>query len=132
MIRGTKDLAQTMEELLKQAYQRGWDDATAALIAAARAGAVADPAPTKTNGAEHPSISEIDAHVTAREAVERALRARPGMHSSEIHKWVVANGMQIKFEAVRTAIKRGTRKGDLVRFGTGYGLKPAAAVERAS
>lgn len=121
-----QQLTQAIEAALQDAYQRGWDDATAAVLQAASS---RHPNVSKglatgqtQNDQRRIGMSELRNRVTAREAVTQALKVKPGMQSKEIFHWIEASGLSVSFEAVRTAITRLRRARKVVRFGDGYAL----------
>jgi len=127
MTRIPKELSDALEAAIRDAYRTGWDDATAALIKAA-----SDKRPdgSAVHIAQKPSakhtLSKVDSRVTAREAVLKALQAKPGMQAREIFEWAQAKEIRVTFDAVRTAIKRLGQKGTVGPLGVGYGLKTPA------
>jgi hypothetical protein len=113
-----------IEDLRQVAYQKGWDDATAAMMeaAASKRGAIterpiaADPAatapPTRPAFARVRLSRPFGAKLTHRIRVLRALRVHPGMRPREVVQYLVKNGDASPHQAnaVETAIKR-MRKG---------------------
>jgi flagellar biosynthesis/type III secretory pathway protein FliH len=102
----------------KEGYQKGWDEATAALVEAARAkrseGGVAPP-----GSGERPHIARIRADIEngaepAAETEERnytklvmgALAARPGMRAMQIVDWILERDSNANRNSILTAIKR--------------------------
>jgi hypothetical protein len=121
-------LNRAVEEALQAAYAQGWDDATAAIVEAAKqlrpaakAGKSESPSRKKGNN-KVPSLARVNAEISAREAVEKVLVARPGLQAAEIHRLIIADGMEIKFDAVRAVLSRLTKKRTLLRQGDGYVL----------
>ena len=113
-IRLSKVLTKALEGALEVAYRAGWRDATSAKRKGSRKG---------YQGKAHLSSAELKRSVTAREVVLAALEAKPGLEPVEIYEWSKSRGLNISFEALRQAITRLGKKGNVVRSGQGYALK---------
>lgn len=111
-----ENLHRAIEEALRAEYERGWDDAMAALVQTASG---KRPKPSKAA-----ALADLSSRITAREAITQALQARPGMQAAEIYRWAEAQGFSVTFEAIRAAIKRLRQSESLIRSGVGYALKP--------
>lgn len=119
MTRVPTKVTHALEEAFEAIYQAGWDDAMAALAKARPGGASAVAARIK-----RPTIAAVKSRVTAREAVLEGLHAQRGMQAAEIFEWSKAKGMNVTFAAIRTAIKRLRKKGQIEGSGAGYALMP--------
>jgi hypothetical protein len=108
----------SLEEMQRESYQQGWKDAVAAMMKAATQDApavisapVARPPPPKTPGKE-----------THREAVVRALHAKPGMTPAQVFAWLKNDGYPASDGAVRTALKRMRKSGTAQKWGDSWNL----------
>ncbi len=117
VIRRNKGLAKAIEVALQAAYREGWRDATLEMKR--------KKARKKAHGfkeQDHLALADLRSTLTAREIVTKALEAKPGLQPVEVFEWAQANGVNITFEAVRQAITRLGKKGDVTRSGAGYAL----------
>jgi hypothetical protein len=110
--RPSKALTKAIEAALEAAYRAGWRDATSER----KRGPVVE-------GKARLSSADLKRSVTAREVVLTALEAKPGLQPVEIYEWSKSKGLSLSFEAVRQAITRLGKKGNVVRSGQGYALK---------
>jgi hypothetical protein len=106
-----------LEELQLAAYQRGWDEATAAFQRAAASMRPTGPATSNEvkGSAEQTAIvrrrratvpSEVSSGSTARERILAALLERPGMRPVEVVAFLKQFDPSLKDQTVLTAIKR--------------------------
>lgn len=110
------------ERRVQEAYQKGWDDATTALVEAARAkrsvGAGASPVSVPVIAQTSPKQATVMANregrPTNRAAVIEALRAQPGQRPSEIPRWLERAGMPMNATSILTLVKRMKREGNIV------------------
>lgn len=137
-----KHVTQWIEDVARSSYQRGWDDATAAMLQAQAAASQRGlehsrlpAAPTVTRTASRTTavaplpmtLPENGGRESARGRVIRALRVRPGMRPVEIVQCVsqLDGDDQVSEGAILTAIKRLRKNGTIEKRGTEYYLKGA-------
>jgi hypothetical protein len=101
-------VAEWFTQVEREAYMRGWNEATQAILLAAAA--VKPPAAslsrTDSNGSARPQMFAPVGGVTNRERVIRALQAKPGMRPREVAKWIQSTEPEIKTRSIETAVKR--------------------------
>lgn len=118
-----KHVEQWIEDLQRESYQKGWDDATEALLEAAakkRPGGAKTAVPAATEPSiEVPSVSSLDreiiemlANASNRERVMFALQARPGMRPVEVVRFLESI-VAVKENSILTTIKRMRRDGEV-------------------
>lgn len=119
------------EEIEKTAYQKGWDDATAALIEAAKARrpVMELPAATDSPTQRRVTLPTIRAgRETNRAAVVRALTAKPGMRPVDVPRWLQDTGTPMNSTSIMTLIKRMRRERNIEKRGDGLYLVGAGGL----
>src|ERR1051326_1358993 len=112
MISVSRELNKALQAELRRVYQQGWDDAMRALVSAA-----------KEVHRTPPTELQQETTISARDAVVRAMQSLPaGVKSMQIFRWIKAQGWAISFDAVRAAVKRLKKSGEVVSEGQGYSL----------
>ena len=121
-------VAQALQKMLRDgkqrediAYQKGWEAATAAMVAAAKGVAGAKPPVAANQPAARPKRVYILPDGT-RERVIYAFKMRPGSRPSEVARWLQEQGDETKKQTILTMIKRVRKDGYLVPNGDGYKL----------
>jgi hypothetical protein len=109
-----------LEDLERSAYQKGWDDATAAHIEAIRVRRPASQVISVAAPAQLRMADKVIAQVrkeTHRQRIIRALSAHPGMRTVALARQLVEEiseaGGEGSLNAIRTTIKRMVKDGSL-------------------
>ena len=119
-----------LEDLETKAYQRGWEDATRAMIAAASSHRIAGPLAilndraVEADAAGPQPIRKISPVIRAMgktnaDFVMATLREHPGLRPIGIFRVLDEAGYQPNRESILTCIKRLRNEGRIVRRGTG-------------
>lgn len=96
-----------IEELQKQAYQKGWDEATAALVQAAASARPGNGTVVKGKlERKKPKISAPQGGESNRERVLRALKNKPGMRLAEIARYLTEEDSTVNRLSILTTAKR--------------------------
>ncbi len=104
----------------RQAYQKGWEDATAALVqAAASARPGGKIAEKPTTPAFKPPVSPPPANETNRDRIIRALKAKPGMRAADIARWLINENPEVNRMTILTMTKRMQKDHALRKRGNG-------------
>ena len=100
-------VAEWLEGIRKEAYQKGWDDATAALVQAAASARPAD-SESKGGGLKRKPFKPANAEgeESNRDKVIRALRAKPGMRFADIPRWLQDEDPSVNRLTILTTAKR--------------------------
>lgn len=96
-----------LESAKKEAYQKGWADATAALVQAAASARPTDSSP-KGGGLKRKPFKPANAEgeESNRDKVIRALRAKPGMRFADIPRWLQEEDPSVNRLTILTTAKR--------------------------
>jgi hypothetical protein len=128
-----KHVTDWLEAICKDSYQKGWDGAMAAVMAAASSqhGATARAAiAQQTNNAPPRHRARLPQR-SNRELVIEALRAKPGMRPRQVVVWLLGQGHKVIPNTILTMIKRMRKDETLVKRGEGYMLNENAAEKAA-
>ena len=107
-----------METLQAEAYQKGWEAATAAMVEAASAKRGA-PSQADANGSTQPLANRTRVRLsdfgnaiapTYRDRIIEALKAKPGMRSAEVGRWIKERHADANPNSIQTTIKRMKKK----------------------
>jgi hypothetical protein len=112
-----KHVLDWLDEIETRAYQRGWDDATRALVEAAAQNRLPNQRPMMRRKLPADLAVEVPAGETTRQMIARALRENPsGLRAAEVPRWL-SEQATTKFNegTVHTFIKRMLRDGSLTR-----------------
>jgi len=110
-MREMKDIVADIERLLKEAYQKGWDDAVSQIVGAVRATA-AGSGVMKQNVANKKSEQHSFQKGSAIDLVYNLIQEKQGLTSAEVVKGMNDKGVEEK--AVRTALYRLHREKRLI------------------
>jgi hypothetical protein len=112
-----KHVLDWLDDIETRAYQRGWDDATRALVEAAAQNRLPNQRSMVRRRLPADLAVEAPAEETTRQMITRALRANPsGLRAVEVPRWLSEQGTAaFNHSTVYTFIKRMLRDGSLTR-----------------
>ena len=95
-----------LEDIERRAYQRGWNDATHALVEAAAQNRLPNQRPMMRRKLPTDLAAEVPAEETTRQMITRALRANPsGLRAAEVPRWLSERGPLVYYS--RNALRTG-------------------------
>ena len=131
-----------LEDLETKAYQKGWEDATRAMMSAAASQRIAGPLAILNDGTAETEatapqpIRRISPVIRAMgktnaDFVLATLRERPGLRPIEVFQALHEGGYQPNRESISTCIKRLRNEGRIMKRGTGLYIAEPEAKEAA-